>query len=106
MPTNTSTVGSLLIQEEMILKPSEVFQNIAGVYQFNQGHGGSGETVGIRGISLRYQGNMFRDGLRMGANQAGATPELLAFEAVEVHKGASAINFGLYLHRWCNQLCY
>uniref|UniRef100_A0A2B4RZ87 Aspartate--tRNA(Asp/Asn) ligase n=1 Tax=Stylophora pistillata TaxID=50429 RepID=A0A2B4RZ87_STYPI len=94
MPTNTSYVGQFQMEEQMILKPSEVFQNVAGVYQFNQGYGGSGETVGIRGVSLRYQGNMFRNGLRMGANQSGATPEMLAFEAVEIHKGASAINFG------------
>ena len=94
MPTNTSRVDAFLIEEQMILKPSEAFMNVAGVYQFNQGYGGTGETVGARGLSLRYQGYMFRNGLRMGANQSGATPEMQMLEAVEVHKGASAINFG------------
>lgn len=94
MPTSTTRIDASLMQEQMILKPSEVFMNVAGVYQFNQGYGGTGETVGARGLSLRYQGYMFRNGLRMGANQSGATPEIQIFEAVEVHKGASAINFG------------
>ena len=94
MPTSTSRVSASLVERQMILKPSEVFMNVAGIYQFNQGHGGTGETVGARGLSLRYQGYMFRDGLRTGANQAGATMEMQNFESIDVHKGASAINFG------------
>ena len=94
IPNSTSIVDIFTLENQQVLKPSEAFMNVAGVYQFNQGYGGTGETVGARGISLRYQGYMFRDGLRIAADQSAATPEMQNFEAVEVHKGLTAINFG------------
>ena len=94
VPTSTSIVSAFTLKNQQIMKPSEAFMNVAGVYQFNQGYGGTGETVGARGLSLRYQGYMFRDGLRSAADQSAATPEIQNFETIEVYKGASAINFG------------
>ena len=94
MPNSSGIISADLIKEQQALTLGEAIANVSGVFQFNKGYGGTSETFGARGVSLRYLGFMFRDGLRFGANQSLATPELQAFEKVEVLKGGAAINFG------------
>jgi iron complex outermembrane recepter protein len=94
MPSSTASVNAKLIQEQQSLRLSETLSNVAGVYMFNQGFGGTSETIGARGLSLRYLGFMFRDGARFGTNQRSGATELSFYEKVEVLKGGAAINFG------------
>ena len=94
MPGSSTIITSEIMREQQIIRLSEALRNVAGVYMFNKGHGGTSETVGARGVSLRYLGFMFRDGIRFGTNQSLATPEVQAYERIEVLKGGAGINFG------------
>ncbi|CAM1373146.1 TonB-dependent receptor domain-containing protein [Tenacibaculum xiamenense] len=94
MPNSSDVIGKALLEEQQVLTLGEAMQNVSGIYQFNQGYGGVSETFGARGLSQRYLGFMFRDGIRFGTNQYLSVPEIQAFEKVEVLKGGSAINFG------------
>ncbi|CAL2087165.1 conserved hypothetical protein [Tenacibaculum dicentrarchi] len=94
MPNSSDVVGKSLIEQQQSLTLGEVMTNVSGVFQFNKGYGGVSETFGARGLSLRYLGFMFRDGIRFSTNQYLATPELQSFEKVEILKGGAAINFG------------
>ncbi|WP_103863620.1 TonB-dependent receptor domain-containing protein [Aquimarina sp. I32.4] len=94
MPNSSGIISGNLIKEQQALTLGEVISNVSGVFQFNKGYGGTSETFAARGISLRYLGFMFRDGTRFGTNQSLGTPELQAFEKIEILKGGAAINFG------------
>lgn len=94
MPSSTGVLDKSLISNQQLLSLGEAISNVSGVFQFNKGYGGTSETFGARGVSLRYLGFMFRDGSRFGTNQSLATPELQNMERVEVFKGGAAINFG------------
>jgi iron complex outermembrane receptor protein len=94
IPNSSGLVSNNLIEEQQLLTLGEGISAVSGVYQYNKGHGGSSETFGARGLSLRYLGFMFRDGIRFGTNQSLATPEIQAYERVEVLKGSAAIHYG------------
>lgn len=94
MPTTSDAVSKELFNKQQALTLGDVMTNVSGVFQFNKGYGGVSETFGARGVSLRYLGFMFRDGIRFSTNQYLGTADLQAFEKVEVLKGGAAINFG------------
>lgn len=94
LPNSSGVISNRLIEEQQLLTLGEGISAVSGVFQFNKGYGGSSETFGARGVSLRYLGFMFRDGIRFGTNQSLGTPEIQAYERVEILKGGAAINFG------------
>jgi iron complex outermembrane recepter protein len=89
LPQSVVTIEQEVLEQQQILRLSEVLQNVNGMYQMGN-TGGIQEELASRGFALGSN-NTFKNGSRFNN---GVMPEMSSLERVEVHKGSNAILYG------------
>ncbi len=89
LPQSIQVIGNEILQQQQVLRLSDVVKNANGVYVASA-RGGAQETFYSRGYDMSAN-NMFKNGFR---TSNGAMPEVASLEKVEILKGSSALLYG------------
>lgn len=89
LPQLTQTIEKSILDRQLILKMSEVLQNLSGIYIMGN-TGGFQEEIASRGYALNSN-NTFKNGSRFNNS---VSPELSSVEKIEFLKGGAAILYG------------
>jgi iron complex outermembrane recepter protein len=89
VPQTIQVIGAEIIEQQQVIRLSEVIKNANGVY-VSSARGGATESFFSRGYDMSAN-NMFKNGFRYNA---GSIPEVSGLEKVEFLKGGSALLFG------------
>jgi iron complex outermembrane recepter protein len=92
LPQATAVIGKETIEQQQLLRLSEVVKNTNGVYVAGASNasGNNQEELGSRGFSFSGN-NTFRNGVRINGS---LIPEANSLESIEVLKGSSALLYG------------
>lgn len=89
LPQSMVVIGRPLLEQQQVLRMSDLLQNVSGVYMVSN-TGGAIQEIGGRGFSYGSS-NTFKNGIRFNNN---AMPEMSSLEKVEFLKGSNAILYG------------
>jgi iron complex outermembrane receptor protein len=88
-PQATLTIERAVLEQQQVLRLSDVLANVAGVYVSGT-TGGTQEEISSRGFAYT-SANTFKNGVRYNN---GIVPEVSSLERMEVLKGSAAILYG------------
>ncbi|UYZ63776.1 TonB-dependent receptor [Hymenobacter weizhouensis] len=89
LPQSTVTIERQVLEQQQVLRLSDVLANVSGVYVMGA-TGGTQEEIASRGFALGSN-NTFKNGVRFNN---GIMPEASSLERFEVLKGSNAILYG------------
>lgn len=89
LPQSTLTIERQVLEQQQVLRVSDVLANVSGVYIMGT-TGGTQEEIAGRGFAFGSS-NTFKNGVRYNN---GIMPETSSLERFEVLKGSNAILFG------------
>jgi iron complex outermembrane recepter protein len=92
LPQSTVIIGKETIEQQQILRLSEVLKNANGVYVSGASNaaGNNQEEIGARGFTFNGN-NTFKNGVRFNNS---IIPETSSLENIEILKGSSALLYG------------
>lgn len=89
LPQSVQVIGSDIIEQQQVIRLSDVVKNANGVY-VGSARGGAQESLFSRGYNMANN-NMFKNGFRFSS---GTMPEASSLEKVEILKGSAALLYG------------
>ncbi|SCY87591.1 TonB-dependent siderophore receptor [Flavobacterium caeni] len=89
LPQSIQVIGAETLQQQQVLRLSDVVKNANGVY-VSSARGGAQESFYARGYDMSAN-NMFKNGFR---TSSGSMPEVASLDKVEILKGSSALLYG------------
>ncbi len=89
LPQSVVTINKEVLEQQQVLRVSEVLQNVSGVYVMGA-TGGTQEEIAGRGFAFNSN-NTFKNGVRYNN---GVMPEISGLERFEILKGSAAILYG------------
>ncbi len=92
LPQSTVVIGKETIEQQQIIRLSEVLKNANGVYVSGNSNasGNNQEEIGARGFTFNG-GNTFKNGVRFNNS---IIPETNSLENIEILKGSAALLYG------------
>lgn len=92
LPQATAVIGKEIIEQQQIIRLSEVVKNTNGVYVSgaSSASGNNQEELGSRGFTFSGA-NTFKNGVRINGS---LIPEASSLESIEILKGSAALLYG------------
>lgn len=89
LPQSIQVIGSELMEQQQVVRLSDVIKNANGVY-VGSARGGAQESFWSRGYDMSAN-NMFKNGFRYNS---GSIPEVASLDKIELLKGGAALLYG------------